>query len=469
MQVVDRRQFIIMKEPYIREDFRHIILTNGLILSYQNDLHVLANEKKGIYLLGWAFGINSNDIILDENCIDNKRYWAGRWILIYKSKIYLDCCGTLGCFYYNNHNKVIISSSLHLISKVLKLEREDVYEVRYGDGHGTFDYYPAPFTVYSDVFKVLPSQYIEFSDTLIKLNVNKKYMYRKYVAMSKNEIERKVIDGLACEMQNIEHQFRNNIWLSLTGGVDSRTNVAVAFYSGIKFHTYTVIRDNTNNNDLVLPKKICKKIGRKNLFLSDIQETASSRKIIYNEHTAGCSVGTERKQFLAGIDVPNPTESIVLWGTVWESYIKYYYQYFEKGKTLDERIENINSFCDAIITKSYVHKKSLAKWLKYIEKNFSEEVDWRERLYFEQRVGSWGSYSAQGLDLLDSVRIAPINCQELLELLLSLDVSVADKSIQYSIINKCCPRISKIRYGERKDIIYRFYRKIKGILLKKRS
>ena len=287
--------------------------------------------------------------------------------------------------------------------------------------------------------------------------------------MSKIVIERKIIDGLSCEMKNIEYQFGDNVWLSLTGGVDSRTNLAVAFYSGIKFHTYTVIRNNTNKNDLVLPRKICKKMVRKNLFLSDIQESTSSRKTIYNEHTAGCSVGTERKQFLAGIDVPNPSNAVVLWGTVWESYLKYYYQYFEKGKTLDERIENINSICDEIITKSSIHKKSLAKWLKYIENNFSEEVDWRERLYFEQRVGGWGSYSAQGLDLLDSVRIAPINCQELLELLLSLDVPIADKSIQYSIINRCCPKISKIRYGERKDIIYRFYRKIKGILLKKLS
>ena len=173
MQVVDRRQFIIMKEAYIRVDFKHITLTNGLILSYQKDLNVLSNEKKGIYLLGWAFGINSNDIILDEECVENKRYWAGRWILIYKSKIYLDCCGTLGCFYYNYQNKVIISSSLHLMSKVLKLERDEVYKIQYGDGHGTFDYYPAPFTVYSNVFKVLPSQYMEVTDTLIKLNVNK--------------------------------------------------------------------------------------------------------------------------------------------------------------------------------------------------------------------------------------------------------------------------------------------------------
>lgn len=464
MQVVDRRQFIIMDKPYIREDFKNIVLQNGMVLSYHKDLCVRSNKKLGIYLLGIAFSVNKNRIILDENCENNRRYWAGRWVLIYKTKLYLDCCGTLGCFYYSEHEKVIISSSLHLIKNVMKTKLQSNYQIKYGDGHGTFDYYPAPFTIYSNIFKLLPSQNIEIGNKNLKLNINQQYMIRKYNKLSREQIETKIIEGLACEMKNISQEFNENIWIPLTGGVDSRTNLALAVYSRIKFHTYTIKRNNTNKSDIYIPQKICKKLGIKNLFLSDLKNVADDRKKMYEEHVSNCSVGTEKRQILANIDIPNAKDSIILWGTVWESYIKYYYSYFEKGKEITERLKMINEICESILDKSLVHKKSIREWLEYVEKNPIIGLDWRERLYIEQRVGGWVSYAAQGFDLLDSVRISPVNCQELMELLLSLDVSAMDKSSQLCIINKCCPKISKIQYGNQMSIIYRLYKKIKRIL-----
>lgn len=466
MQVVDRRQFIIMDKPYVREDFKNIILCNGMVLSYHEDLCIISNEKLGIYLLGMAFSVNKNRIILDENCENEKRYWAGRWVLINKTKLYLDCCGTLGCFYYNEHGRVIISSSLHLIKNIVKPQLQSNYQIKYGDGYGTFDYYPAPFTIYSNVFKLLPSQNIEIGKKDLKVNINQQYMVKKYNRLSREQIKTKVIEGLSWEMQNISQVFNDNIWIPLTGGVDSRTNLAVAMYSGIKFHTYTIKRNNTKKSDIYIPEKICKKLGRKNLLLSDLKNEVDDRKRIYEEHVAHCSVGTEKRQFLANIDVPNAKKSIILWGTVWPSYIKHYHSFFEKGKDITERLKNINEICESILDKSLVHEKSMRAWLEHVEKNPIIGLDWRERLYIEQRVGGWESYAAQGFDLLDSVRISPINCQELIELLLSLDVSSRDKSTQVSIIDKCCPKISKIQYGEKRSIIYRLYRKIRRILLK---
>lgn len=469
MQVVDRRQFIIMNKPYEREDFKYIPLGDERILSYHEDLHVVSNNALGIHLLGWAFSVNSESIVLDDDCLKNKRYWAGRWILIYKNQIYLDACGTLGCFYsIDTNNSIILSSSLHLISSVLEIHPQDTYEVKYGDGHGTFDYYPAPYTIFDEVYKILPTQHIDLNSEQYVVT-NSDYMVRRYAEKRQDWIFEHFLAEIAQEMRNIANEFGSEVWITLTGGVDSRTNFSVARYSGIKFSTYTVIRKNTPKWDIDLPKKICKLYGTENIFLTDKNVNSNERERIYKQHTCGCSVGTERQQFLSNVDVPIKEKAIVLWGTVWESYLKYYHQYFKACDDIEENLQDINTVCDEIITKSSIHYRSLFYWLKYVAENPIKGLDWRERLYFEQRVGGWGSYSAQGIDLFDTVRIAPVNCQELLELLLSLDVEVADKSFQHQVIKKCCPELNKIRFGERTDFFYRAKRKITRMAAKRWS
>ena len=57
--MIDSKQFIIMDVPFEKEDFLHITLSNGKILSYHKDLHIeIVKDETGngkICLLGWAF------------------------------------------------------------------------------------------------------------------------------------------------------------------------------------------------------------------------------------------------------------------------------------------------------------------------------------------------------------------------------------------------------------------------------
>ena len=461
MSNVDRRQFIIMREPLKRDDFLHLDLACGLVLSYHRDLKVQTKEDN--VLLGYAFSCTKENIDL-ANAENEMKEWAGRSILITKEALYMDVCGTLGCNYtISAQYGFCISSSLHLLKLLLNQKNISNYKIKYGDGNGAFDYYPIPYTPLDGIKRLLPSQYIDLSAKNDPIRVLPNWLCRRYKDKSRCWIRNEIIKALCRELKNIQDEFDDEIWITLTGGVDSRTNFAVAQYSGIKFHTYTALRDNLAEWDRVLPLKICKKYHRTHYYIDDTVVPHENRIQDFDEHCCGYNVGTERQQYIAASDVPIKDNAIVLWGTVWEVYNKSYCWRFKDTSDIEERLLEINRNCDNIVKRSNIHKLSLREWLIYCEKHPSPDLNWRERIYIEQRIGGWLSASSLGIDMLDSVRIAPVNCQKILELLLSLDVPPDDKEIQKEIINYCCPKLKKIPFGEHTDIMYRIKRKIKKI------
>ena len=352
---------------------------------------------------------------------------------------------------------------MHLLNDILKFEENYNYKVCYGDGNGVLDYYPIPYTPIEGIFKLLPSQYIDLK--LEKhIAVNEKYLSRQYSNLSRKDIRDAVIQRLGNVLKCVEKEFGGEIWLPLTAGYDSRTILAAARKAGVRLSTYTIIRKNIREWDKNIPPKIAKRLKLRHVFLNDMEREDPERLKLFDEHCSGYIVGTERQQFASGTEIPIKLKAMVLWGTVWAAYIKAYCRNFNNADGVEEILRVINEKCDGIVKKSDVHEKSLREWLKQCEKYPIEGIDWRERMYFEQRNGSWVSGAAQAFDLFDSERIAPVNCTDLMELLLSLNVAPGDKSFQKEIVDVCCPKIRRIPYGESNNLFYRIKRKIKKCL-----
>ena len=102
------KQFIIMDQPLDVQDFQHVTLSCGKILSYHKNLHIqiVQNESGAseICLLGWAFQAEEgrNDPLEQIREIKDRaeleqqlETWSGTWLLIYDKYIYLDACGLL--------------------------------------------------------------------------------------------------------------------------------------------------------------------------------------------------------------------------------------------------------------------------------------------------------------------------------------------------------------------------------------
>ena len=475
MEKINRRQFIITENHYHVDGFLQKRLENGYWLSWDSELHIVEN---GPYiLLGRAFSCTEEKkVIPDVDSLQQMRNWAGRWVLIYEDRIYTDICGTLGCYYgYSKTGEFAVSSSLGLVADFAEAEWTADYQIKYGDGNGLIDYYPIPETPYSGIKKLFATQFICLQHTN-KILPRTDYIRHSYLSVPIDQLEDQFIRGIRTEMKNISAEFGDEVWVTLTGGVDSRSVFAAAVDSGIPFHSYTVHRTNTRTADIERPKKISAMYKIPHLELDIRNPEKNNSAEIFDIHCAGdrkkgaLVVGTERQQYLAGVDVPVKNKAIVLWGTVWEASSRNYWNMLNPADDVQGRLRSISDLTGTIVMDSTFHERTLRAWLSYIEQNPMDSMNWKERFYYEERVGAWVSAAQQAYDLFDSERIAPINCQALFEMLRCMVIRSfaedehSDKRYQLQMIEKCCPELKKIPYGEEVRFSTRVTRKIRKIL-----
>lgn len=457
--MVNRRQFIIMNQPYEAIDFNYLRLSCGLVLSYHKDLKV--TESGEYTLIGHAFSCTKDDVEINEKFMET---WAGRWVLITHNAIFTDACGTLGLFYVDSKT-TIISSSLNLIKQVFPTHWTANYEIRYNDGLPYMDYYPIPSTPYYGIKKLLPTQYYSLSKGVLDYHEE---WYKKYSDLNIETLYQNFKDKLINVFVNIKKEYDGNIWIPLTAGVDSRTNIAIAKKTGMIFGAYTAQRNNVDAWDFKAPAKICKKLSIPHFYMDDRFSDNLKRKSDYEEHCGGIvTVGTDKDQYIKGNDVPNAEKAIILWGTAWEVYGRNFWGTFELGDSPDSRFEAWNQYSHGAITKSNVHEESLRYWFNYIDKHPMTYMDWRQRMYYEQRIGSWLSGAYQAIDLFDSVRISPVNCYDIFGILMNLvdktfaKDSRSTKCYQERLIDEFVPELRFIPYEKQPSIVKRIYKKIK--------
>lgn len=458
--LIDRRQFAIMPVKYEHKDFEYIELSNGKILSYHKELKI--NSKDDSFLLGHAFSCVREDIILPADDAEMAS-WSGRWVYFNKDKLYLDASGTLGVYYYISENgEVYLSSSLHILRKLLELKwiADTVPEREWG---GIIDYFPNPLSPVEKTKKLLPTQVIDINTGSIEFRTN--YFIPRYRNMTNDERADKIIDAFCRIFKNIEREFPDEVWITITGGYDSRTNLAVAKKSGIKFKAYTAIRNTTKPFDFEQAKLVCEKLGIKHHTIDDTIEPIDGRAEIFDEHCGGhVTFGTEKTQFICGSDVEIKNKAVVLWGTAWISmnfYPELKWMNYKYQHDLDILYKYINDQ-----QRGSAHfKECIEEWMNYACDNRIEGMKPSKRFYLDQRTGAWLSSAHQAIDLIDSIRIAPSNCQYIYELLASYPKKEGDnRDKQDEIICKCCPELKGLIYEPVRPLSERIKGGILGIL-----
>jgi hypothetical protein len=473
--IIHRRQFVISKTGFEHYGFLTISMENGYMLSYQKELNV-TRLGDGNYLLGYAFSCETiGGVYLSgnvENCI---RSWAGRWILVTRDSIYLDAAGTLGLFYgYDKNRNFICSSSLALLHNLVPRSRW-ISNIRLERGNGLFDYYPGPYTPWEGCRCVLPSEKVDLVKGVVVNRTD--FDFTRCCEYTKENLIRMIIEKESIVLKNIAGRFEN-LYLPLTSGVDSRTILAIANRAGINLNLYTVYRLDTPIWDYKTPYRIAKKMQLPyQIFKENVSrknDVEKELKVVY-EHCGGRTTsGTELTQYINGFDVGNGNESVVLWGPLWEFGIHYYDMYYPEGAKDNTSMSDILNMIESRVgfkrlDDSRVHGLSLREWVKYVFDNPVKGLSWIDRSYWEQRVGSWVKNSQQMYDMFDSIRIIPVNCQELLEMLIAFDPdynTAKGKEAQKEIIRQCNPKLSEIPYGEYYTIPEKAWRKGKRILRK---
>ena len=212
-----------------------------------------------------------------------------------KKKLYFarDRFGEKPLFYYKDENKLIFGSELKVIKSMdiidLKISQKAAFY------YSVLGYIPAPFTIYKNVFKVLPSEIIE-------TNQNYLTKKKKYFSLSFNESSEKIDYKSAKDniKKSLEASVKKmmvadvEVGCFLSGGVDSSlVSLLMQKNSKKKIRTFTVGFDEKEYDESSYAKEIADSIGTNHHQISvnsnDMFEQIESMINIFDEPFADSS------------------------------------------------------------------------------------------------------------------------------------------------------------------------------------
>jgi len=444
--MVNNKQYIIMDEPFHEQDFISVPLSNGKVLSYHNNLPVyikMQKDKAKYCLLGYVYQVDAKRMSPTEELEkvhqepevhDVIESWAGSWLLIYENQIYMDACGTLGCYYSENG---IISRSIHCINQALnRKDKNPRITHKFG-----LDYYPGPNTSYSDIKRLLPSQTL----SVIDCRPGRREMV-PFIHMYDND-EQRVEAFISCfhvMMDAIVKDYKGRIYVPLTGGYDSRTLIALLEYCGVTdYKLFTMEHDNITQDDKEVPPVLAEKLGRPYQYIRRDSSVDYKRYKLFDRHCGRMAVDEDRN-FYAYHQYPEMEEGYALlraniWEIAWGKYYKKISSYGPNISKFKNQYVNVRRRTDI--------RASLEKWFSHVEQD-EQNILFANRFYWEQRVGCWLAGIEQSLTIMEGVDSIPLcNCNRMLSILLDFDIEKRmNKEHQVMIIRKTCPQLLEIPF-----------------------
>jgi hypothetical protein len=156
------------------------------------------------------------------------------------------------------------------------------------------------------------------------------------------------------------------------------------------------------------------------------------RGATYDRHTACAVADGDRGLWMRGQWDGIPSSAAILRGSVFEVASTTYY---DDGPASHRVLQKLPPDpdpdgmdvtirrawdLDAVHGGSAPHRDGLAAWATWATHHPQAGLDWRDRVYLEQRMSSWAAAVEQGLDLTGTHRLYLANCHDLLSTALSL-------------------------------------------------
>lgn len=423
------------------ENFRFIQLKNGYILNYHKNLRITV-LKEDVILLGEAYSIHSSennladdlsDVIEMEVLIDRISYWSGRWVLLWHEYIIPDASALLNVYYAKN----VAASSLRLISEFTEsqINRGDVH---ISDYFG-MNFFPSPLTPFVGIKRLMPSQIYNITNN----NVIDTELLSKsdYTALSNEQRVKLIISWFDVLMNNMSRDF-SKVLLTLTGGHDSRTMMALLEHAQINYSAFTMDHPRIEKQDIYIPQQLCKKCKREWCLVNREKDKFSKDKFdAFDIHTFGMIQGD--REFYAYNQYPEEQRALLLRNSVWENVINWY-------EPMLPNLYDIKTFENQWINVAYDEpmRKSILAWIRHA-KEVESKVDRYNRFFWEQRSGAWLASLEQGLDILNgTISMQACNCKEIITLLYSFSKEDrTTKKFEEMIIAEACPEIADIPYA----------------------
>jgi hypothetical protein len=376
-------------------------------------------------------------------------YWAGRWLLVSPNLCCQDASGCLGVYYRHIGGDVWISSSPALLGDHLPgmpASARLPWQVMHNKG---IDWIPAPFTTRDGVFKALPQRTLNPRDGTMR-----PVRYARLTPNGHTDVE-PLATTLKTIMINWARVHFREQFIGLTAGLDTRTVLAAAVGAKISAQTFTTDYPVKFKRDVLLPPRIAARAGvphtlRQPLPVSDSE--ISVRVAAMSEHMDGA---TFHKELLCyskcDDDLMNDRERTFAKGNCFEVGRCFYWSKFSNVGQIEPPTDPDQILAAFMFRSSWRHeplhlwRQALQSWITSLSDPVPLEMDWRDRFYLEQRLGSWNAAVQQGYDVFGSTFFYPGNCLRIFDLLLRHDPARREEGFaQRGAIRLLAPQLLKV-------------------------
>lgn len=354
------------------------------------------------------------------------RSWSGRWVLIGGGQVHMDAAGLLGVYYRGQW----ASSSAALLSQD---ERPDCGLLA---PESEMDYFPPPLTRFSSLRRLLASQV---------WHVDGRVSARRLLSDAPPRAYGTILDTIEEHLSNAVCAAAGfgALCVPLTSGYDSRLVLAATVNAGLPARTYTQEYAEMTHADRVLPPRLAAALGLEHTFIEPAALDTQRYKL-FDEHSSGHVMGTDR-EFIARHqwDWCEETDMILRGGC------------FEVGRrgwfflgcpSFEEQID-VDAVLRSHREEDTCKRAALKEWARWLA-DHPEPTDWRDRFYWEVRVGGWLSAVEHSLDLLPASRGCIANSHRFYELVLQLPDEVRASSQHHvDLIKRLAPRLGEFPYN----------------------
>jgi len=363
-----------------------------------------------------------------ETIQDIYHSWAGRWALVGAGTLHLDCCGMLGCFHVTREvtggdREFWLSSSPAILADLLGVDKRLSYRIEHGYG---FDWYVTPGSGFDSISRLMPGQILNLLSGVVS---PRRLLATLPRTLNYEEILDQLQAYLITTLKKVS-ALSDRLCLPLTSGKDSRTLLAVAKYTGTPVRTYTHSHWALSYGDITLPPRLAKAVGMDHTFYEG-GEYRADLEDLYDRHTAGHSVDRDRFYFSHDFFKWCRKGDMILRGGGFDigRGTRWRFPEEEYGINLPRAEEILETFKQRGF--KYAGRdpsgffppplcEAVEKWIAWTETMPSDEIDWRDRFFIDQRMAGWLSSIEQSLDLLDADRFYVANSHRFLALMMQI-------------------------------------------------
>lgn len=442
---VHRRQFVIGPRPItIDKGWTTLQLSPTLYLSRCSSLPVSsARDLDNVqwYLLGLAAQTDQNrpDPIDEISGLRSHevqgRYdsWAGRWVLLGNDELHMDASGLLGCLYSvaeadsASKLEIWISSSPGLLAELTRNEpwHHDSKQL----SQGYMNWYPPPYSRYRSVRRLLPSQILILSSGQVRARALLPAIQHpgSYEAIL-DELQERLLSALSRLTQRAR-----TVWVPLSAGYDSRLVLALALFAKIPVKTFTMKKvnawDRSGTNtpvssyvlqaDMTLPSRIATEVGLEHRWIPKGRFNKDALEL-FDHHTGGHTLENDRVYFSHGQWDWAQASDLILHGQAFEVGHCFYWNRFSNELPIG-LMPPPSVVIDGFRLESHsVHAQGIRDWVSWASEVSPATIDWRDRMYIEQRIAGWLSPLQQAVDLTLPERFYVVNSARTFALLTAI-------------------------------------------------